>query len=282
MRTLIIALVLAADVGTLSAQVVRHIDVENLFPSVGSAIVWVEPNNAGVPPGVLAAGSGVLIGDRVFLTAAHVTRPSEDGIPPFIHVYVTFNLHVFDDRSTWIPVVAQAWHPSTPPCHNNVCNWDFPPLSMSFSDVGLMLLESPPKGIKPVKLAHAGSFETGRGDSQDQIIVGYGFPDHAQPWSQWPGVRHYVVVSPEQVWDDRRTTGGSGQICLGDSGGPTFFGPIGDSGNKRREVAAVTSATVGDCSTGSIFARVDNADVPAWIDQQVQQWAAKLGMGESQ
>jgi hypothetical protein len=103
----------------------------------------------------LAAGSGVLIGDRVFLTAAHVTRPSEDGIPPFIHVYVTFNLHVFDDRSTWIPVVDQAWHPSTPPCHNNVCNWDFPPLSMSFSDVGLMLLESPPRGIKPMGLAHA-------------------------------------------------------------------------------------------------------------------------------
>jgi hypothetical protein len=121
MRTLIIALVLAVDVATLSAQAVRHIDVENLFPNVGSAIIWVEPNNAGVPPGVLAAGSGVLIGDRVFLAAAHVTRPSEDGIPPFIHVYVTFNLHVFDDRSAWIPVVAQAWHPSTLPCHNNVC-----------------------------------------------------------------------------------------------------------------------------------------------------------------
>jgi hypothetical protein len=100
MRALIIALALGAGATTISAQAVRHIDVENLFPSVGSAIIWVEPNDAGVPPGVLAAGSGVLIGGRVFLTAAHVTRPSEDGIPPFIHVYVTFNLHVFDDRST--------------------------------------------------------------------------------------------------------------------------------------------------------------------------------------
>jgi hypothetical protein len=274
MRTLIIALALGARASTLSAQAVRHIDVENLFPSVGTAIIWVEPNGAGVPPGVLAAGSGVLIGDRVFLTAAHVTRPAEDGIPPFIHVYVTFNLHVFDDRSTWIPVVAQAWHPSTPPCHNNVCDWQYSP-TQTFSDVGLMLLESAPKGIKPAELARAGSIETGRGDSQDQIIVGYGFPDMARPWSQWPGVRHYVVVPPEQVLDDRRNTGGSGQICLGDSGGPTFFGPIGDSGQKRREVLAVTSATVGGCSTASIFARVDNADVLAWISQQVQQWAAK-------
>jgi hypothetical protein len=119
----------------------------------------------------------------------------------------------------------------------------------------------------------------GRGDNQDQIIVGYGFPEIAQPWSwsQWPGVRHYVVVPPEQVWDDRRTIGGSGQICLGDSGGPTFFGPIGDSGDKRREVVAVSSATAGDCSTGSIFARVDNADVLAWIDYQTSQWLAISG-----
>jgi hypothetical protein len=221
----------------------------------------------------LAAASGTLIGDRVFLTAAHVTRPAEDGIPPFIHVYVTFNLHVFDDRSTWIKVVDQAWHPSTPPCHNNVCDWPNSP-DHTFSDVGLMLLESAPKGIKAMNLAQAGSFETRRGESQDQIIVGYGFPDIARPWSQWPGVRHYMVVPPEQVWDDRRTIGGSGQICLGDSGGPTFLGPIGASGRKRREVAAVTSATVGDCSTGSIFARVDHPDVLAWIDYQMKQWLA--------
>ena len=140
-----------------------------------------------------------------------------------------------------------------------------------------MLLESVPRGVKPMKLAHAGSFESGRGGNQDQIIVGYGFPDMAHPWPQWPGVRHYVTVPPEQVWDDRRTTGGSGQICLGDSGGPTFLGPIGASGRKRREVVALTSASVGDCSTGSIFARIDNADVLAWIDNQMKQWLSISG-----
>src|SRR5690242_11656428 len=114
MRTLLF-IALALDTGAIAvrAQDLRHVDVQNLFPNVGAAIVWVEPNNAGVPPGVLGACSGTLIDERVFLTAGHCTRPSEGGIPPFIHVFVTFNLHVFDDRSTWIPVVAQAWHPST-------------------------------------------------------------------------------------------------------------------------------------------------------------------------
>src|SRR5215471_8613536 len=245
MRTLIIALALGAGATTLSAQAVRHIDVENLFPSVGSAVIWVEPNGAGVPPGVLAAGSGVLIGDRVFLTAAHVTRPAEDGIPPFIHVFVTFNLHVFDDRSTWIPVEAQAWHPSTLPCPHNSCdNWP-PPPNRGLSDVGLIFLSRPVESIKPARLAPPGTFETGRGESQDKIVVGYGFPDKRLPWSQWPGTRHYVSIPSTDIFDDRHITGSPGVICLGDSGGPVFLGPIAESGNKRRTVAAITSATVG-------------------------------------
>jgi len=74
--------------------------VENLFPNVGASIVWADPKNAGVPPGVLGACSGTFIHERVFLTAGHCTRVSEDGIPPFIHAFVTFNLRVFDDGST--------------------------------------------------------------------------------------------------------------------------------------------------------------------------------------
>ena len=104
-------------------------------------------------------------------------------------MFVTFDLHVFDERSTWIPVVAQAWHPSTLPCPNNSCdNWPQPPVH-GLSDVGLILLETAPKRIKPAKLAHPGTFETDRGNSQEQIVVGYGFPNMPGPpvWSQWSG-----------------------------------------------------------------------------------------------
>jgi hypothetical protein len=86
-------------------------------------VIWVEPNDAGVPPGVLAVLPGVPIHERVFLTCGHCTRASEPGISPFITPYVTFNLHVLDDRSTWIRVAAQAWHPSTLPCGpDNACH----------------------------------------------------------------------------------------------------------------------------------------------------------------
>lgn len=117
--------------------------------------------------------------------------------------------------------------------------------------------------IKPAKLAHPGTCETDRGNSHEQIVVGYGFPNMPGPpvWSWWPGVRHYVVIPPEQPWDDRWTLGGPAQVCTGDSGGSTYPGPLGDSGQKRRSVLAITSATAGNCPTGSIFARIDNQDV---------------------
>src|SRR6186997_1548392 len=98
MRTvLFFILVLRVAPPGLLAQDSLHIDVKGLFPNVGAMVVWVAPNNVGVPPGILAACSGTLVHDRVFLTAGHCTRASEDGVPPFIRLFVTFNLHVLDD-----------------------------------------------------------------------------------------------------------------------------------------------------------------------------------------
>jgi hypothetical protein len=108
MRNLLFtALALGAGALSVLAEDPRRIDVNNLFPSTGAYVIWVDPNNAGVPPGILALGTGTLIHERVFLTCGHCTRASEPGIPPFIRVFVTFNLHVSDDPSAWIPVVAQ-------------------------------------------------------------------------------------------------------------------------------------------------------------------------------
>jgi hypothetical protein len=63
------------------------------------------------------------------------------------------------------------------------------------SDVGLMLLERPAKDIKPALLAPPGTLETGRGDSQEMSFVSYGPPAL--------GVRHYQLIPPEQIFDDR-------------------------------------------------------------------------------
>jgi hypothetical protein len=276
MRYLIIA---ALSSFAAAGQSSLHVDASNLFANVGASIVWADPNPFGVPSGVLGACSGTLIHERVFLTAGHCTRISESGIPPFIHVFVTFNLHVFDDRSTWIPVIAQSWHPSTLPCPLNTCPWPPPPLP-HFSDVGLMFLATPVKFIKTAALAHPGTLETGRGDSQQQIIVGYGFPDSppgggAPDWSRWEGVRHYRVILPEQIFDESAAIGGPGENCFGDSGGPTFLGPLAGSGKKRRQIIATTSGFEGrTCSTTSVVTRIDNENVQAWIAQEIAKFLA--------
>ena len=280
MRALIIATIsLAAG---LHAQDSRRIDVKNLFPNVGTMIVWADPNDAGVPSGVLGACSGTLIHEQIFLTAGHCTRGAVEGdIAPFIHFFVTFNLHAFDDNSTWIPVMAQTWHPTTLPCPNHVCNWPEPPFP-GMSEVGLVFFAEPVKLTEPATLAPVGSLQ-GRPENEEHVIVGYGFPDSRPrggmpPWTQWEGVRYYRVIRPEQIFDDRQAIGGTGENCFGDSGGPTFLGPPGESGGRQRAIVATTSAFVGGagiCSASrSIVTRIDNADVQSWIAEQVEEFVA--------
>jgi hypothetical protein len=254
---------------SVAAQDSSHIDVNNLFPSLGALVIWVEPNDAGVPPGILAILPGALIHDRVLVTCGHCTRAAEPGIPPFIKRYVTFNLHVLDDRSTWIPVEDQAWHPSTFPCGpDNACHWPEEPFpDPGLSDVGLVLLSQPVKSVKPAKLPQRGTLDRGHAETQEQVVVTYTNPE---------GIRRYRVVAPSEVWDDRWIQGSAGEACTLTSGSIRFFGPLGESGNQRRTALATLSGFAGkNCATGrSGFARLDNDDVLSWIDQQIKQWLA--------
>jgi hypothetical protein len=244
-----------------------HIDVNNLFSSAGALVIWVEPNSAGVPPGILGIIPGVLIHEQVFLTCGHCTRASEPGIPPFIKVYVSFSPHLADDPSTWIPVAQQAWHPSTLPCGpDNACHWPDEPFPRpGLSDVGLVLLAQPVQFVKPANLPRPGAINRERRDQQEQFLVGF-----------QNGIRHYRAVSPAEPFDDRWIQGDAGEICIGDSGSIRFFGPLGESGDKRRTAIGTGSGFAGqNCATGrSGFARLDNEDVLSWIDQQIQQWLA--------
>jgi hypothetical protein len=262
--------IVAANIA-IGADDPRRIDVDNLFPTTGALVIWAGPNNAGVPPGILAIATGTLIHERVFLTCGHCTRASEPGIPPFIKAYVTFSLHVMDDPSTWIPVTAQAWHPSTLPCGpDNACHWPDEPFPRpGLSDVGLVLLAKPVKSVKPVKLAPAGSLYRGRGGTEDQALVGYLYPE---------GIRRYSITSPATIFDDRWVQGGAGEACAAvagfASGSIQYFGPISESGRKRRTALGTISGFSGrDCARGrSGLARLENADVLSWIDQQMKQW----------
>ena len=51
----------------------------NLFSNVGALIFFVEPNDAGFPPGIITHCSGTLIHERVVLLAGHCTAPTAGG-----------------------------------------------------------------------------------------------------------------------------------------------------------------------------------------------------------
>jgi hypothetical protein len=71
---------------SIDLQSLRMIDFFNLFPNVGALVVWVEPNDAGVPEGLLTRCTGTLIDERVLLTAGHCVAWAAGGLPPFIKV----------------------------------------------------------------------------------------------------------------------------------------------------------------------------------------------------
>ena len=196
--------------------------------------------------------------------------------PPFIHVYVSFSLHIFDDRNTWIPVVRQAWHPSTLPCHNLTCDtWPDPPLP-HFFDMGLLFLERSPKGIKPAKFAKAGTIEAG-GGGEGQIMVGYGPLGSPNPVSPTDVVRRFrLIPGPYQVFDEATAIGSAGETCLGDSSSPTFLAPLPESGRKRRPMVAISEAfEPPNCRTGrSFLARLDNDDLQVWIADEIKKFRA--------
>jgi hypothetical protein len=110
------------------------------------------------------------------------------------------------------------------------------------------------------------------------MIVGYGFTEPAPaggrpPWSHWEGIRRYHLKSLDRVLDQRSAQWElPGNICFVDSGGPVFFGPVSESGTKRRTIVATVAAGGGDCNSLSYHMRVDNEEVQSWIEGQIQQF----------
>src|SRR5688572_4999061 len=93
----------------------RTIDNDNRFSNVGALIYVAEPNDVGIPAGILTRCTGTLIQERVVLLAGHCTAPTSAGLLPFIKAFVTFSPNALD-RTSWRAVSNFAFHPSLPPC----------------------------------------------------------------------------------------------------------------------------------------------------------------------
>ena len=241
----------------------KIVDVLNLFSNVGALIFFVEPNDAGFPPGVITHCSGTLIHERVFLLAGHCTAPTAGGLLPFIKAYVSFSPNALD-RSTWRAVSELAWHPSLPPCPPpNFCT--FQGLDPGILDVGLVFLSQPVRHIAPARLAKPGTLETAGAAGKLMIVAGYGHLDSlpgggAPPDSEWDGLRRIKISRLGTVVDNEWASWSvPGIVCYGDSGAPTFFG--------ARVVAVASDG--GDCYEHDYRARVDTTAAQDWIRQTI-------------
>ena len=269
--------VAAFDRPTAALTSAEAIDSANAYPNVGTLMVWRNANNPlGLPGGLAAAVTGVLIHPQVILTAGHFTARIEGAsasgqLPPWNRLVVSFAPNAFDE-STWIELDRARGtclaHPSFPrPCTPQSCPFDdidglHEP---GVSDVGMCFLDQPVLGIRPAKLANR------RLDRQDipgtrMTIAGYGTtappPGGPADTSNYDGLRRVGTSTVDRVIDENWVTFNRDPVtvCFGDSGAPTFF---------KGRVVAIASDGAADCASADVRARVDSKDVRQWIKSQI-------------
>jgi len=287
MKTAPLILALLWSAGSLPAQTRRNytVDLENQNPAVGTIIILITGVNPfGFPEGIAAFCSGVLIADRVFLTAGHCVGPSLPELPPFAKAYVSFSPAAIDGFTpplsippNWIQVSTQAANPSLPPCPPPVgCDptttGAFQAGDPAVTDLGLVFL-SRAAGVKPAPLAQVGSLQDPQSAFIPETTIGYGheFPVPNQV-AVWDGLRKFRTSKLAKVlngvWASWELPS---SVCYGDSGAPTFLNNLPEVLQNRRPVVAIASDGGIDCLSKDIRVRVDTYAVQQWIKDTVRQ-----------
>jgi hypothetical protein len=266
---------LAVLLGSVAASAQATVDTENSYPNVGAIMVW-RVDDSGKPVELRGFASGILIRPRVMITAGHFTAPAEalGEMPPTIRIFASFSPTDARDPRTWIPVIAQATHPSMPHCPPQPqCDPTdeilVAPLEPGIADAGLVYLERAPANIQPAVLAAPGTLE--RSEGARTTIVGYGLtsPGRAlgvavDAWP-WDGKRRMRASAVRRIVDE---TWGLGSIpsyvCSGDSGGGIFLN--GRSGRTAERLVANVSDGGQDCRRHNNNNRLDTRAIQMCID----------------
>ena len=264
--------------GSVAASAQTIVDSENRYSNVGTIMVW-RVEESGKPIQLMAFGSGTLIRPRVMVTAGHVTAPAKamGKMPPTIRMFASFSATDARNPATWIPVTAQATHPSMPHCPPPAgCDPTddvlVAPLAPGIADVGLVFLERAPANIKPAVLAAAGTLE--RSEGAGTAIVGYGTTSPADrgvavdAWP-WDGKRRIRASTVRRIVDE---TWGlwsiPSYVCFGDSGGGIFL----SARSGRADVRLVANVSDGgrDCRGHNNNNRLDTRAIQQWIDDTIR------------
>ena len=270
-----IAMVVALGPGLLTLSVQATVDLEDRYASVGAIMVW-RVDETGTPVELRGFASGTLIRDRVMLTAGHFTAPATalGSLPPAIRMFASFSPTNARDPQTWIPVVAQATHPSMPHCPpppqcDPTDEILVAPLEPGIADVGLVFLARTPPGIKPARFVAPGTLD--RSEGRPTVIVGYGtttprqrntLPDPAM----WDGKRRVRTSTVRRVVDETWALWAiPSYVCSGDSGGGIFLPPAPGSTNEPALIANVSDGGR-DCRRHSNHNRLDTRSIQNWIN----------------
>lgn len=233
-------------------------------PSVGS-VVLLKPEE-----GLSQFCTGTLIGEKVFLTAAHcmVFLQSVLANNPNIQALVTFDPTI-DKAGTFYSIEEIAIHPDFRGKYGE----------SDRADVAVILLDQMPAGIEPAQLPTIGLLDqlrdqqilqttkftvVGYGDVRDTIrTAGAAIQDNMD---RNRADQSYLTLTDAWLFLSANPNHGDGGGCWGDSGGPRF---IHLNGVETKIIVALTAAGDIMCKSLEKSYRLDTETVHSFLRQYI-------------